>query len=206
MLAILLAAGKGQRIGTPKAFLELGGRTALERCVDTLSACGLERIMVVMSPEGARWLAEEPARTAAVDLVVNPTPERGQTSSLKQALTGVREDFLLHTVDHPLVAAADVRRLLEIWRQRAPEVKIVAPSVDGRRGHPCLHARDLAAEFLALDDDAPAHAVIRRDAGRVEHVLLEDHWLVRDIDEPADREAALAELARRGTELEPDRP
>jgi CTP:molybdopterin cytidylyltransferase MocA len=205
MLAILLAAGKGRRIGVPKAFLDLGGRTALERCVDTLEACGLERIKVVVSPDGAHRLGARPPRTGPVELVVNPTPEHGQTSSLKRALAGESGDFLLHTVDHPLVTSADIRGLLEAWSQRAPETTIVAPSVGGRRGHPCVHAAELAAEFLALDDQAPAHTVIRADAHRVEHLLLDDFWIVHDIDEPADLDDALSELARRGEKHEPPR-
>lgn len=203
MLAILLSAGKGRRIGTPKAFLDLGGRSAWKRCVETLAESGLERIRIVVSPSGARRLAEEaaadPAGTVPVEIVVNPTPELGQTSSLKCALDGVREDFLLHTVDHPLVSSADIRRLMEAWKARRPGTAIVVPSVDGRRGHPALHAAALAPEFLALADEAPAHTVIRSDAGRVEHVLLEDPWIVRDIDEPTDLQAAAEELARRET-------
>jgi CTP:molybdopterin cytidylyltransferase MocA len=35
-LAILLAAGRGARLGTPKALLDLAGRSALERCLDAL--------------------------------------------------------------------------------------------------------------------------------------------------------------------------
>lgn len=206
MLAILLAAGKGRRIGSPKAFLELDGRTALDRCVEALHASGVERIRVALSPEGVRRLSAGPPGPAAVEPVVNPAPERGQTSSLKAALEGVHEDFLLHTVDHPLVTAVDIRRLLDAWRRRAPGVDILAPSVAGRRGHPCLHAARLAAEFLALDDDAPAHAVIRADARRVAHLELQDPWIIRDIDVPEDLGDAVAELARRASEREPGSP
>jgi molybdenum cofactor cytidylyltransferase len=197
MLAILLSAGKGRRVGVPKAFLELDGRTAYQRCVEALAACGLPRIRVVVSPEGAQRLPASQPPGSTVELVVNEAPDRGQTSSLRRALQGVSEDFLLHTVDHPLVRPGDIGRLLAAWERRDPATDIVAPSVGGRRGHPCLYSASLVDEFLALDDDTPAHTIIRAQGHRVEHVVLEDPWIVRDIDLPADVEAALSELAVR---------
>lgn len=198
MLAILLAAGKGRRLGTPKAFIDLGGRLAYEHCVETLMASGLERIVVVASPEGATRLSEERLfRAASIQVVVNDTPEKGQTSSLKCALRGVTEDFLLQTVDHPLVQAHDIRPLLRSWEQRDPHTSILAPSVRGRRGHPCLYAAALIPEFMGLNDEMPAHTVIRQSEARVEHITLQDEWIIRDIDEARDLEAARAELVRR---------
>jgi CTP:molybdopterin cytidylyltransferase MocA len=61
-----------------------------------------------------------------------------------------------------------------------------------------LFERALAAEFLALPDDAPGHAVIRSDAARVVHVPRDNPWLVQDIDTPDDYRAAQLWLAGRG--------
>jgi len=248
MLAILLAAGKGQRLGGPKALLDLGGRTALERCHAALRAGGIERQCIVLSPQLAASLAVGPLAAPAgrrlpevrgdgagaaprvapgaaagttgggapggsaggaggaipdvaawndVDWVINPRPERGQTSSLRCALAAVSpaQDFVLHTVDHPLVRAVDVRALLAAFARRGPGQLLVAPSVAGRRGHPCVHAAALGPEFLALADDEPAHRIIRRDAARVLHVPLADPWLVRDLDTAEDLQAARTALA-----------
>ena len=199
MLAILLAAGKGQRMGGPKALLELAGRTATERCHDALTGAGLGGVLVVVSPA----LAEPVSRLElpGARIVVNPEPERGQTSSLQAALETARPadgrhpDFLFHTVDHPLVGVAEVAALLDAFAARPAGTAIVVPSVDGRRGHPALHAGALAAEFVALPPDAPAHRVLRADPERVHHVLRTDPWLVRDLDTPDDLAEALESLA-----------
>jgi molybdenum cofactor cytidylyltransferase len=202
MIAVLLAAGAGRRLSGCKALLDLGGRTALERCLETLRAAGLaegrDELRVVLGHQ-----AEEVQ--AAVDLssvrvVLNPDPDRGQTSSMRLGLGAgplPPDGCLLHTVDHPLVRARELRALLGAWEDRAPGVEIVVPSVDGRRGHPVLLGDGPVAELLALADDEPAHAVVRRDTGRIEHVVLDAPWMVRDIDRPEDLEAARAELARR---------
>ncbi len=211
MLAILLAAGKGQRMGQPKALLQLGELTATELCLKSLALAGIEHTRVVVSSKIAREveaiLETSKQRVPASDsakglagsweLVINEEAERGQTSSLQRGLEGVEQDFLLHTVDHPLVDVTVMKCLLEAWVSRPEGTDILAPSVAGRRGHPCLHHAALVAEFLALPQGAPAHAVIRSDPTRVGHVVLEDPWITRDIDVPGDLDEALQELARR---------
>lgn len=196
-LAIVLAAGAGRRMGGAKALLELGGETALQRCLRALREGGCDELRVVLGP------ASESARAALpgdVDVVSNPQPETGQTGSLKRALArgaGRGDVFLLHTVDHPLAQAADVRALLDAAAHRAPGQRIVLPLVGGRRGHPALFDTALAAEFLALGDDEPAHRVPRRDPSRVLELPLANEWLVRDLDTPEDLAAARAVLAAR---------
>lgn len=197
VLALVLAAGRGLRLGQPKALMDLGGEPALARVLATLGAAGLTRLTVVLGPDAA-------AVRAAVDLSgatvrENPEPERGMSASLRVGLAGRAPptSVLLHTVDHPLVGAADVARLLAA-RDVAPEgTAVIAPSVGRRRGHPTWFAPVAAAELAALADDQPPHVVVRRDPGRVHHVELDDPWIVRDIDLPTDLADAQAEWTRR---------
>jgi len=198
-LAIVLAAGAGRRMGAGKALLELGGEPALVRCLRALEQGGCDERRVVLGGDAAAVLARLPA--PAPDSLVNSHPERGQTGSLKLALArgaGRGPCFVLHTADHPLVRAADVRALLVAFAARGPGQRIVVPVVGGRRGHPALFETALAAEFLALGDDEPAHLVARRDPARVLEVPCDNPWLVRDLDTPEDLAAARAELLRGG--------
>ncbi|RKY22156.1 MAG: nucleotidyltransferase family protein [Planctomycetota bacterium] len=198
MIAVLLAAGAGRRIGGCKALLELGGHTALARSMELLRAGGATGLRVVLGHQ-----ADEVQRRvdlSGCEVSVNPDPDRGQTSSLKLGLGAgplPGGACLLHTVDHPLARAEDVAALLSAWGLRAPGIQIVAPSVVGRRGHPVVLGAAAVQELLALSDDQPAHLVIRRDPARIQHVLRAAPWLVRDIDDAEDLAAARAELARR---------
>jgi len=196
MLALLLAAGRGRRLGQPKAFVDLEGLTALERCCETLAAARPDTLRIVVASAGLE--RAEALAPAGAELVVNDDPDRGQTSSLILGLAaGPATDVFLHTVDHPLVRRADVERLSVAIQQRPPGAQIVVPSVDGRRGHPCFYAAPLVAEFLALADDEPAHRVLRADPTRISHVVLDDPWLVRDIDTPDELDAARRALRLR---------
>lgn len=200
-LAILLAAGRGARLGTPKAALDLGGRTALEHCVAALRGGGASEVRAVLAAGDAPALAA--AGRCGARPVFNRDPSRGQTSSLQAGLAAgppPTQPWLLHTVDHPLAQAQDVAALLAAW---GPTHAIVVPLVAGRRGHPVLFAPALADEFAALGDDQPAHFVVRRDPSRVLGIERSNRWLVDDLDTPDDLASVLRELARRDGAAEP---
>ncbi len=202
MLALLLAAGRGRRMGTPKALLDLGGRTALECCLAALRAGGADELRVVLGHGAEEARARLPADAlAGVEIVLNPDPDRGQTSSIRAGLAagpGAGACFALHTVDHPLLRAEDLAALLAAFARRAAGQRIAVPVVDGRRGHPALFERELAAEFLALGADEPGHRVVRSDPSRVLAVPSDNAWLVRDLDTPEDLAAARAALEAQG--------
>jgi len=199
VLAIVLAAGRGRRVGGPKALLDLEGSPALQRVLTVLRAGGITSFRVVLG-SGAEQVAQA-IDLAGVEVVHTPDVDLGQTASLKAGLAVApvpEPGFLLHPVDLPLLDKESVQDLLGAFELRPRGIAIVLPSVNGRRGHPALFAASLAEEFLALENDAPAHRVVRRNPARVHHVELDRPWLVRDLDRPEDVEAARAELRRRG--------
>lgn len=194
-LGLLLAAGRGRRMGAPKALLEMDGRPAAALCAQALLDGGCAEVLVVLSAASDAAHAALPPGARALH---NPRPEAGQTGSLKLALAAAGgADFLLHTVDHPLAGADDVRAVREALQAAQRGTAIVLPLVDGRRGHPAACRAALAAEFLALGDDEPAHGVMRRDPARVLLLPRDNPWLVRDLDTPEDLAAARAALAAR---------
>ncbi|HEY7789170.1 MAG TPA: 2-C-methyl-D-erythritol 4-phosphate cytidylyltransferase, partial [Vicinamibacterales bacterium] len=54
VVAIIAAGGRGQRLGsaTPKQFLEIGGKTILQRTLETIgSHRDIDEIVLVLPPE-----------------------------------------------------------------------------------------------------------------------------------------------------------
>ena len=92
MKAILLAAGVGRRLGSdlPKALLEVGGRTLLDRHLDTLAAQGLDALVVT------GFCADRFAHLATVH---NPEFRRGSVLSLKAGLDAIDEDAVVMDAD-----------------------------------------------------------------------------------------------------------
>jgi molybdenum cofactor cytidylyltransferase len=124
----------------------------------------------------------------AARVVVNPDPDRGQLSSLQTALAVLPVDatgFAFTPVDSPAVDEETVGGLVRTFEERDPSTMFVIPRQDGRRGHPVLAAREIAAEFLALPPTSPASDVVHRFVDRTQYVDVDDAGIFTDIDDPA---------------------
>lgn len=82
-IAIILAGGTGSRMGAdkPKQFIEVDGRTVIERCIDAFEAApGIDEIAVVMHPQ---WTA-----------LMHDVAEHNQWKKLKKILEGGSERYM----------------------------------------------------------------------------------------------------------------
>jgi molybdenum cofactor cytidylyltransferase len=182
--ALILAAGKSERMGRPKALLEYDGSTFLERILNTLTRASVEESIVVLGHHKKEILA----RVALRRWIENPNYESGMTSSIQagiQALGPEVEAALLFLVDHPMVAPETVEALIA----RASAGTVVLPMFQGRRGHPVVFGRAVLDEILALGPDAGANRVVRRDPSRVVEVAVSDPGVLLDVDTPDEFES-----------------
>jgi len=97
MRAVLLAAGVGRRLGEdrPKALLEVGGRTLLERHVENLQALGVP--LRVVTGFHADMLTD--ALPEGTETIHNAEFKRGSLLSLAAGLAGLDEDVLIMDAD-----------------------------------------------------------------------------------------------------------
>jgi CTP:molybdopterin cytidylyltransferase MocA len=178
-------------MGRPKALVDLGGEPALARIVGAYRDAGVGPPLVVVGYD--RELVAEAARALGAAVVTNLAPERGQTSSLQEALRRLPPDaeaFFVHPVDAPLVAAWTIRALVSACAGDPRRPAIVLPRHASRRGHPGLFRAAIAPEILALDPSSPASDVIRRDPARVLELDVDDPRVLDRLDTPADVERA----------------
>jgi CTP:molybdopterin cytidylyltransferase MocA len=138
---LLLAAGAGSRMGTPKALVrDEDGAPWLARSVEVLLRGGCRQVTVVLGAraEEARGLVPEPA-----DVVVTEDWETGMAASLRAGLDAARgtdaEAVLVHLVDLPDVTADVVARVMAA---ASGPTALARASYDGRPGHPVLLGRD----------------------------------------------------------------
>ncbi len=192
---LVLAAGRGRRLGGNKALVAVGGLPALIRILKAAMAAGIGCPIVVIGHEGdhVRRMAE--TERPAPTLIENPDPDRGQTSSVQCGLEVLPENAtaaLVWPVDHPLVTVDDVAAIVAAAR---PETNVVLPNHGGRNGHPVLLHRRLFPAVLALAPDAPLRDLVRRERGGTVFVPRPTDSVLRDLDTPEDLAAAEVMLA-----------
>lgn len=185
--AVVLAAGKSQRMGRNKLLLRVAGRTILDRVLDAVKASNADETFVVLGhrPEELKHIVE--AHGAKV--IINPDYEEGMTSSIKAGLRHVTADAAFVVLGDQLGLSAELLNTMSTLMEVDPEALIVSPVCDGKRGHPVLLRRALFDEILALREGQSLKDVVVRH--ETSHRVVEgDHWCIMDVDTPEDFEKA----------------
>lgn len=138
VIALIAAAGQGTRLGAevPKAYVELRGRTLLERSVRALLASGVvdEVIVLVspdMEPEAARIIGRIDTAGAAPIRLVHGGSERAD--SVWAGLQAIPDDdavVLIHDAARALTPPAMVRGVAKRVLEGAPAAVPVVPVAD----------------------------------------------------------------------------
>jgi CTP:molybdopterin cytidylyltransferase MocA len=176
--ALILAAGRGARVGGPKALLTLGGETFLARVARLLLRPGVDCVTAVVGHESER-VRREAALPADVGVVVNARYAEGMLTSILAGLDDAEAAgagaILLHPVDHPLIDPGTVDAVATALRNGAT---IAVPSHEGRRGHPAGFARAAWAALRAAAPDEGARGVLARHPEWIEHVAAGEECLL----------------------------
>jgi molybdenum cofactor cytidylyltransferase len=183
-VAVVLAAGLSRRMGQAKLLLPIRGRPVVRLTVECVLAGGIDTVVVVSGREHevlAEALSGLPVRFA-----VNPTPEAGQSSSIRVGIAALpeRTDAALIVLgDQPFLSREIIPALLAAFTRTGKP--IVVPRYRDGRGNPVLFGRAMFPELAQVVGDQGARAVIERDPSRVAGVEF-DSPMPQDIDTPDD--------------------
>lgn len=186
---VVLAAGLSTRMGRQKLLLPFGGSTVVETVLSNAHAAGFERVCAVFSKETAGQL---PARPSWLTAAVNPSPERGQSSSLLIGLEMLPEgsDFCLMLGDLPLAAPSDMAALASAFKSMPVGKTVLAPCRDGRFGHPMFYRSLWKQRFHAAAGDVGGRRILLEHDGEIIRVAAPDGHF-RDLDTPEDYKALI---------------
>ena len=204
-VGVVLAAGAGRRMGTPKALLtDPAGRPRTLLAASGLRDAGCGEVVVVLgaaAEDAARLLATDDAPTDGLagpdglgwlDVVVAEEWDRGMGLSLRAGLDRLATSpppvtaALVTLVDLPDVGAEVHRRVLEQWRSAgAGSQALLRATYAGEPGHPVLLGRDHWAPLAReLAGDTGAQHYLARHT--VREVSCDDLATGRDTDRPED--------------------
>ena len=182
--AIVLAAGKSERIGRPKPLLPTSdGTPFLTAILDTMTNTAVDEVRVVVG-HAAEQVIDVGGLVRHV-VVLNREFERGMLSSVQAGIRALPQGttaFLLWPVDQPLVRPDTVDRIIEAWKRlQAP---VVVPVYRGKRGHPTLFSAALSDDLLRAPETEGARAVVHAQEKALVEVEVDDPGILTDIDTP----------------------
>ena len=187
---LVLAAGRSERMGTPKQLLPFGNLTLIEQVIRTLTRSRLGKDVVVVLGHRAMDIVKR-ISGLPVRLAYNPDPEGDMISSIRCGLAFIDpgQAFLIALGDQPLVTTGIVDRLIAEYERR-PE-GMVLPMHDGKRGHPMILSPAYREEILFESLPGGLKALRDRHADSVRPVPVDTDAVLIDLDYRSDYEEAL---------------
>lgn len=154
----------------------------VQHAIDAAVGSGLGPVVLVVGPDAGDVAAQA---GPGVEVVVNPSPADGISSSLHVALEwlaarGIVHGAVIGLADQPGVRSTAWTRVADAYEHGA---SLAVATYDGVRANPVLIGRDLWPEALALRGDEGARQLMRRFA--VVEVDCTDAGDPTDVDTPA---------------------
>jgi molybdenum cofactor cytidylyltransferase len=185
--AIVLAAGRSERMGTQKLLLPLAGKSVITHVVDELSRSRVDEILVITGRDGKR--VRQTLADRRVRFVENPDAHSDMLGSVRCGLRGLPANcqaVLLALGDQPSITPTLTDEL--IHRFYHGDARIVVPACNGHRGHPVLFSSQYADEILTSRPDDGLRGFLDAHAEEVFSVATSDLSAMEDMDTPADYE------------------
>jgi molybdenum cofactor cytidylyltransferase len=178
--AIILAAGRSERMGAFKPLLPFGPKTVIETCIDYLRSSGLETVIVVLGHRAEDL--KKHLKNSRVTFALNPDPRSEMSASIGYGLSrlpGTAKAVIIAPVDHPAVPDEVVATLVDQWKKGA---QLVVPTWNGRGGHPVLVDLRFRDELFKLNSGRGLKALFDVHQAQVKRVAVSSPHIARDMD------------------------
>lgn len=190
--AIIPAAGRSVRMGSPKLLLPWGEQTVIEAVLSAWRASRVSRVVMTVHP-GDVELAKIAAAAGAEIVTVDPPPVDMKASVLAgldyveaKYLPTPNDAWLLAPADMPMLSPQSIDLLLDAWNENLSRnaEEILALSRAGRRGHPVLFPWSFAAAARKLGPDEGLNRLL--DEFGCRELPVNDEGSFVDLDTPED--------------------
>jgi molybdenum cofactor cytidylyltransferase len=174
-------------MGRDKALLPWRGGTFLSAAIRALQPA--TDLVIVVAGANSGDLAPVVNANAGF-MVINPSPERGQFSSLRIGLQEVlnrgRDAAVVTLVDRPAAAVSTIERLKDEFLASGDQIWAVVPEFGGKHGHPIVIGREMIAAFLNAPASGSAREVEHSLAQHIRYVPVDDPMVALNVDTPED--------------------
>jgi molybdenum cofactor cytidylyltransferase len=180
--AIILAAGRSERMGAFKPLLPFGSQTVIDSCIKLLYDGGVATIIAVLGQDQRAEELKHHLKDSGVSFAINPHQSSEMSASIA---CGVRElpesskAVIITPADHPAVPAEVVEQLINEWQRGA---RLVMPIWKGRGGHPVLIDLSFREQLLGLDPDRGLKALFDEHQDQLRRLSVNSNYIARDMD------------------------
>jgi len=187
---LILAAGRSERMGSPKALLNYEGETLLERILriahqTTPGKIGLVCGNVTIRGTLTQAIAEKLSLPISNNLIITEGKSDGHPiDSIRRGLKALQTNhrLLIWPVDMAFGSGELIENLAASFD--ATENKIARPTHGDKHGHPLLFGRQAVQELHSPLADMGAHGVVHHDPSRIIDIPWKDKRVVHPMNTP----------------------
>ncbi len=184
IVGVILAAGRSERMGQPKALLKLHGDTFLFRIRKMLCDSAIHKCVIAVAQDSHSYLSHKDL--SGGEVVQNADSSAGGQNgsviaSIRMIVNRPVEAIVVCPVDCPAVSVSTVRSI--VWAFIRGRHPVVVPRSGTRRGHPVLFSRSVFTELIEAGNRG-AKAVVRANPARLHEVPVNDTGVLDDNDTP----------------------
>ncbi|NPD87674.1 MAG: nucleotidyltransferase family protein [Asgard group archaeon] len=184
---IILAAGDSQRMGEIKGLLDYKGKPFLAFQLEKLLEIGFWEIIVVLGNDYQIYQDKIPKLKNTV-ITINPSPEKGQFSSIQYGLLEVskvnQSGVFILPVDVPCPEK-------EVWEHlekslSSSNANVSIPAYQGKKGHPVIISEKFKEYLLTCKTDSRLDFEInkQKDMEKAKIISVKDKNITRNLNTP----------------------
>lgn len=184
--AILLAAGRGSRLGgtTPKPLVSLGNQALLcKTLAHYLEASTIARVLLILGYE-SELIRKTLPEHERLTVLTNPAWPQGMSTSIRvgvEALGAEITTVLIGLGDMPWVSPELLDKIVQACESNQ---LIVAPFYQGERGHPVAFPACFMGALRELQGDRGAASLLKSQ--EIVALAVDEPGILTDIDTPED--------------------
>ena len=188
---LILAAGKGRRMGSTKQLLPYRSHTLIGNVIDLANSLSLGKPLVILGYE-AEKISSSIDHTDA-DVRFNPNWQEGMGNTLAygvkegSALNPHLQAILVLLADQPRISKTHLLNLIKEYKLK--KGLIISTKYPGGGGVPAIFDHSLFPNLMSLKGKEGARKLIRRFTNPV--MLTPDKGEVSDVDTPEDYQQLL---------------
>ena len=185
---VILAAGRGERMGEPKQLLPLGGKPMVWHVATAACLADFDEVILITGAYGT--IVQQALQDLPLQVIHNADWAQGQSTSVKKAVYSIKAEeqavvFLL--ADQPLVDVSLMNELIKVYHKKDTKASIIIPRALNKPGNPVLFDLGIwRSALLQLSGDEGARQIIRQYPAAIYYLELLDGQTFLDVDTPAE--------------------
>ncbi|ABR50636.1 conserved hypothetical protein, possibly involved in molybdenum cofactor biosynthesis [Alkaliphilus metalliredigens QYMF] len=190
MVAIILASGFSQRMGTNKLLLPYQEKPILQWVIEGIEQLHMEKIILVYREEAVKSLV----KNRNIQLIYNEEAIQGQSQAVIKGLQAVDEsveDYMFFMGDQPLLVLEELKEMIRAYGESPASIAV--PYYEEKPGAPVIFSKRWRRSLLQLRGDSGGRRIIRDNQDEVLFYPIKQALMGWDIDTQRDYEELLKE-------------